>query len=303
MDNQALTLKRPHCWDIGIDLSQRSHGAIRFAHWLHQTSAAEERLRGVYVGSQAKVRSRLPGGGSAVQRACAMVQTSTEAVVAGGHFVGFEVSLSDAPEQELGRLAQRDNTDGLIVGRAAPIVGWSLLTLGRVTRRLLRSLPCPVVVVPPDLRVDQLGKGPIIVGVQPDPTSVPAVRFACELGERLNLEVWLVHTVEAAPSGGASALSEMLDLRERTQAAELALEQWVEHHEFTDLPRRTEVGRRGEGLINAADRVDATMLVSGSRHLSLGARIFKSSMGSKLAAHARCPVAVVPSEPRGATTA
>lgn len=279
MEHQAPPDERAHHWHVGIDMSQRSHGAIDFAHWLRKRSTRLEELRGVYVGANAAIPTQGPE--------------------ASAQFSNSEVVPSDTPERELCRLVRRDDAYGLIVGRTAPIEGWSLLSLGRVTRRLLRSLPCPVVVVPPDLDVDQLGKGPIIVGVQPDPTSVPAVRFARELGARLSLEVLLVHTVEPAPGGTPFASSDLLDLDERTRAARRALKGWVERHGLSDLPRRIEIGVGGVGLVRAADRANATLLVSGSRHLSLGSRIFQSSMGSELAAHARCPVAVVPSEPQG----
>ena len=48
----------------------------------------------------------------------------------------------------------------------------------RLARRLLRRLPCPVVVVPPDLRLDEIPDGPVgaLTDLAPDPLAALPVR-------------------------------------------------------------------------------------------------------------------------------
>lgn len=60
-----------------------------------------------------------------------------------------------------------------------------MIRLGRVARRILRRLGAPVLVVPPDLRAEQIGGGPVTALTSVSADSARACRFAADLAARL----------------------------------------------------------------------------------------------------------------------
>ena len=83
---------------------------------------------------------------------------------------------------------------GLVIGRAAERGSRAVVRLGRVARRVLRRLPCPVVVVPPDLSA--VADGPILLATDLDVASASAVTFARDLAARHGRELKVVHVGE-----------------------------------------------------------------------------------------------------------
>jgi nucleotide-binding universal stress UspA family protein len=275
-------MQRVHTWIVGIDLSERCRGAIAFARWLRECSAADERMRGVYVGAT-------DGSTHAAMRDAVDAQTAAPA------FESIDTIRGEAPEDELRRVAAARDVTGVIVGRNAETSGWSLVSLGRVARRLLREVSRPIAVVPPDF---EPASGPIIVAVVPDEHAAGAVRLGRELAACLDLPLVLVHVVPDVPRfavAGPMAYDQPPVPPERDrQAATATLRTWLDAHGFGDLELRTVPGSVGPTLLELADEMHASMILSGSRHLSLRERILQSSTGSYLAAHARQPVIVVP---------
>jgi nucleotide-binding universal stress UspA family protein len=171
----------------------------------------------------------------------------------------------------------------------------------------LRWLELPTTVIPPGLDEASLGRGPIMVGVTPTPESLEAVDFAVLLGEELALPVVLVHVVpRTRPVTVAGVLS--LEPRDPSMAHsdivppedvsghEAAMNEWLASNDLDALPLELRSGPVPVALLVAAQERAATMIVCGSRRLSLVERLFTSSVGSELAAHADRPVVVVPSD-------
>lgn len=289
-----------------MDLTATSHGAVRFARWLQERSPHEQRLRAVYVGSTATIERELPGPGLPGERACTMMRAAAESLGAASAFAAFEAVPSDDPEEVLARVAQEHEAKGLVIGRAGAAGEWSLVSLGRVARRLLRHVPRPVVVVPPDLDVAALGHGPVVIGAAPVDHAIAAIRFGRALAEALDLPVLLVHVIpEPAtfpvvgtdPSvtyTSAAQATALVDRARVRMGAEHALREWLQRHGLGDPPLRAEPGRKAWTLLDVARAVQASMIVCGSRRLSLVERVFESSVGTELAARADRPVAVVP---------
>jgi nucleotide-binding universal stress UspA family protein len=290
-----------------MDLTARSHGAIRFARWLQERSPDEQRLRGVYVGSTDTIERELPGAGLPGERACLSMRATAESLGAASAFEAFEVVQGDAPEEVLARVAEERDANGLIVGRAGMAGEWSLVSLGRVARRLLRHVPRPVVVVPPDLDVAALGRGPVVIAAAQVDHAVAAIRFGRALADMLDLPTLLVHVIPdpamylvgtadpAVPYTSAQQASALLVDRARLRAsAEHALQTWLREQGLGEPPVRAEPGRKGWTLLDVARSVEASMIVCGSRRLSLAERIFQSSVGTELAGQADRPVVVVP---------
>jgi nucleotide-binding universal stress UspA family protein len=292
-----------------MDLQATSHGAVRFARWLQERSPHEQRLRGVYVGSTATIERELPGPGLPGERACTMMRATAESLGAASAFSAFEAVPSDEPEAVLARVAEEHGAHGLVIGRAGAAGEWSLVSLGRVARRLLRHVPRPVVVVPPDLDLAALGHGPVVIGVAPVDHAITAIQFGRALAETLDLPMLLVHVipdpatfpvvspdpmVPMAPYTSAEQASSLVDRARVRMGAEHALREWLREHGLGDPPLRAEAGRKAWTLLDVARSVQASMIVCGSRRLSLVERVFESSVGTELAARADRPVVVVP---------
>ncbi len=300
-------------WIVGMDLTATSHGAIRLARWLQERSPREQRLRGVYVGTARTIEREIPGPGLPGERACTMMRAEAEALGAMSAFAAFEAVPGDEPEQVLARVAEAHDAEGLVIGRAGAASEWTLVSLGRVARRLLRHVPRPVVVVPPDLDVAALGRGPVVIGAALVEHALPAIRFGRSLAEALDLPVLLVHVIPdpamlpvaaADPAilyASAQQASALVDRARLRVDAEHALREWLREHELGEPPVRAEPGPTAFTLLDVARAVDATMIVCGSRRLSITERIFQSSVGTELAARADRPVIVVPprDEPMG----
>ncbi|MCA9709943.1 MAG: universal stress protein, partial [Myxococcales bacterium] len=183
----------------------------------------------------------------------------------------------------------------LVLGRRAPREGGRLVRLGRVARRLLRSLPVPIVVVPPDLGADQLGSGPVVLGVDLTESCGPAAAFAARVATAMRRSLVLVHAVHP-PDRGPYVPSDVWDhtILHLRDHGERAFERWADHHHVGATERVTLEGPPVQVLTGLARERDACMLVTGSRELGGVERLFLSSLGSELAASSPLPVAVVP---------
>jgi nucleotide-binding universal stress UspA family protein len=296
-----MNTQRAMDWIVGIDPTPNSLGALKLARWLHTRSAGKHRFTGVHTVSPRMIppqqRERWLS-----ERAEMLARASASAVHATTAFSRMEAAPSDAPEDTLRQMCADEHASVLMVGRTGTIEGWSLVSLGRVTRRILRSTPVPVVVVPPDLEPEALGTGPIVVAVTPRDDAVEAARFARRLGRSLDLPPLLLNIepepmatpLAAVDSGIAYSMAMAEHVRKQPETSEL-LDAWVREHDLHDMPVRREKGRGvGPRVLEVAQSVGATMIVCGSRQLSLAERVLQSSVGSDLAARSDRPVVVVP---------
>lgn len=291
-------------WLVGFDRTSNSAGAVRFARWLHARTQGEHLLQGVYVLDSAGLGLRdAPGSGPPLEPAQRQAREFLEHHGVLEAFAGVE-ARHGKPDEVLQELVRERRFDGMVLGRAAPAGAFSLVSLGRVPRRLLRRLDRPTVVVPPDQDDTELGHGPIIVGVAPFPDSIEAVRFAQRLGQQLGLSVMLVHAItretpvavlgalSVEPRDPSMSTSDIVPPQDTTPQEQL-IEEWVQQHGFGRLLLEVRRGPVPAALRDAGREHAATLIVCGSRRLTLGERLFTSSVGSELAAHADRPVAIV----------
>jgi nucleotide-binding universal stress UspA family protein len=184
----------------------------------------------------------------------------------------------------------------LIVGRQAPREGHRLLRLGRVARRLLRSLQSPVIVVPPDFQAPG-GAGPIVVSTNLRDDAEEGTRFAADMAARLGRPLVVLHIVPFADDYGAHyipAASRKKIAAENQVEGEAELKAWLARHGVSGAEGLVVQGGVVESILRVAKERDASLVVSGSRLLSALERLLLTSIGSELAASAPCPVAVVP---------
>lgn len=274
-------------WIVGVDLRERSDGAVRFAAWLRSHTQAATELIGVHaiaLETYAEI-GRPVDRVHAREKIRLAAERTIERAGARAAFRAIEVLESDRPEEALEAAREVEDADGLIVGRRAAGSGAELIRLGSVARRLLRRLVVPTFVVPPDVEAGQLGEGAVVVAIAPTPASVGAVAVGRSLATATGRGVVFVQVAQVpdltAPVPGAGSETEALTrswLAEQGAVGQLDV-------------------RKGDALaevLAAAAEHAAPFLVCGSRQLSGVERVFEVSLSSQLAAQAAIPVLVVP---------
>jgi nucleotide-binding universal stress UspA family protein len=285
-------------WILGLDLREGAEGPLVFATWLRDALAAQgsaPTLESLHVIEQDQI-----GLLASADRREEVLALAEDAVArtfarAGKPADGVELVEVGTPEDVLAHAAT--GADGLVIGRLAPRGKDKLLRLGGVARRLLRRLPAPTWVVPPDLDTQHIGKGPIILACDAHETTLGATRYALRMADLLRRELILAHVVPM-PYGWSigylppEAVKQVrADLRTR---GERTLERWATQHGITGLRGVVTEGIVPEELARLAGNEDALMLITGSRKLNALERLFVTSVGSELAAMSACPVVVVP---------
>ncbi len=293
-------------WIVGVDLRHRSDGAIKFAAWLRETSANAEgcELVGVHVveAKQMAGLQRFDPKQAVLER----LQVESKLVIrnagASEGFATVDVIEGRRAAHSLESACVYHHGDGLIVGRKAGSEEQAVVRLGSVARHLLRSLSGPTFVVAPDLAADGIGSGPIVVAVTPTDASLSACTFARAVGERLGREVVFVRVVtvpeDYAHIYWSSDALEQFRV-EFVERARVQLKAWLTEHGFGEARVELRYGPEVAELVAASKLHDSPFIVCGSRLLGTFERMLTSSTSSELAAHAPCPVVVVPPDHRG----
>lgn len=287
-------------WLVGMDLSDRGQGALGYSRWLHGVlPAGQDRFVGVHVLEEVELRQllRYHHLAEVEERAATAADRVVKAAGAEGALAERRVIYGRSAEEALADLAQQSGVRALVIGRQARRGEKRIVRLGRVARRLLRTLPSPVVVVPPDLRSEAVGDGPVLLAAGTDADSVGAAAFARQLAADLGRPLAVAHVVpsddylaaEMVPSGVAGQF--FRDLREDH---ERNLAVWMRTHGLGGVPYHVSEGSVVDRLADTARSERAPIIVCGSRGLGLGMRLFSSSVATDLAAACEVPVAVVP---------
>lgn len=281
-------------WLIGLESSPRCSGALQFARWLRET--LHTRVHGLYVSEMWRYGVP-PGDGAALLMA---MRGETERWLASlptgvaGAAVD-ETRIVDEIDAENGLARAGREAVGILVGRRiASERSWG--RLGRVARRLLRELPAPVIVVPPELAAASFG-GPVILATDLGDASLTAARFAAWFARKVDRPLICVHVGEPRWDGlfdeEEPGWAELRDAYRST--TERAARAWVAE-ELPAAELVVEYGDPTERLPAVAVRRQASLLVVGSGRPGLVQRIFVGSVASAVAAFAPCAVAVVPPE-------
>lgn len=288
-------------WIVGIDLTAGNQGPLEFATWLKRFSTGEggEEIVGAHVVPTAAQIDAFMDNEQLAQLHPLAKQACEKAIAdaeAGEAISGIELVESDSIEDALGATVQSTGADALVVGRLAKRGEDLLSRLGRVSRRLLRRLPGPVVVVPPDFTDDDARDGPVILAADATETSLAAGKFAENIARRFDCDLLVAHVVRTLDWAVAYLPADTLD-HVRTSSKELGradLASWAQRHALWGAQTEILHGDPSRALTELAREKNASMLVCGSRELSTASRVFVPSVASELAASAWCPVAVVP---------
>lgn len=269
------------------------------AAWLRTHAREKQHICGAHLLPES-ARATVPLDAALATPSLAVEEIRKAALATGLNDPLDEVTCAwaSSSEEGLGTLATTRGADGIVIGRAAATDAHALVRLGRVARRLLRALPVPVMVVPPETTLRDVGPGPLVLATDLDDESIPASKMARELASLMGREL-LVACIDAslheaammAPDGGIplAALTPQRSLDD--------VSAWARTQELGDCEHIVARGERVTTLLRIAKEREAPLIVCGSRCLSLAQRIFASSTATDLARLGDRAVLVVPGRP------
>lgn len=205
-----------------------------------------------------------------------------------------------SPARGLYTVAEQEEADLIVVGsRGRGPIGRVLI--GSTVEPLLEGSPCPVVVVPLGLAVqEEFELRRIGVAFDGLPESRAALDLAQQIAGSFDATLCVISVVEpptpALPAKGSppSATGYEERARESLALAERELERVA-----TGAPVHTETellfGDPGDLLAEAGQGLD--LIVAGSRGYGPASRVLLGAVSAKLARTAGCPVLVVPRPP------
>lgn len=287
-------------WILGLDLRDASTGALQLARWLVTHASPKERheLVPVHVLEESYLAQVLRHRPLAEVQQIAEADANTElgraelrAVAASPRIVRGMVA-----EDRLAAELDAEHADAIVIGRQAPSGELHFVRLGRIARRLLRRLPAPVVVMPPELRAENIGAGPILLAVDLVDDGGAAARFAMRVAQSVGRKVVVVHIVEPEPETQRYLpATTIAELHERIGLARgRDLEGWKAAHHLADARSVVAHGDVVSRLVAIAQAEAAPMIVCGSRGMTTVERVFVASSAAELSCWAGCAVAVVP---------
>jgi nucleotide-binding universal stress UspA family protein len=279
-------------WIVGLDRLDHTLGAPQLARWLATPSAE---IIGVHVVEHTKATEPMGERLAGIVDAARDTLRAALATTQDSPFSNVEVVLAADAATGLASTATRLGVDGVLVDRRADRIGKGLVRLGRVARRLVRTLPVPVIVTPHDLQLDQIGKGPIMVAIDLDLVSVAAVRFAVRLGSELNRPLRLVHVSPGFEPFPSFYGDETVPPPTAKRRGVTEVEMWLDAHQLPSTDVTVLEGSVIEALVDHAREIDPPLVVCGTQHLSPLVRLFSASVASDLARLADRAVLVVSS--------
>jgi len=291
-------------WIVGLDLRPAGQGALRFARWLASDGRKGDTS---FVGIHVLVEDHLQAAlryhhlDELTQGAREQAQVTVSKANATDIFGELHVVQGHTAEQALEKARVEHGAGGVVVGRQAPRSGHHVFRLGKVARRMLRTLQAPVVVVPPDWEPAHVtAAGPVICATNLCEGVTTAAHFAAGAAAHLSRPLVMVHAVSVPENYGAHYLPEasrkkIASESEANAVRELAA--WLEQQGITGAQAVVRPGHVIEQVLDLASETNAALLVTGSRRLSTMERLLLNSVSSDLAASAPCPVAVVPPPP------
>ena len=183
------------------------------------------------------------------------------------------------------------------VGRHHP----ALLVLGRPTTddlpdelmtttalELLRAAPCPMLVVPPTLRITPEAPKRVLLAVDGEDFSLGAYAAPMrQLLDKLTAELTVLHA-EVQPGNTAATTAEALESVQRTGLT-LNLAQPIR-------TRSIIAAHPAEGILNAATPAETDLVAVIARPRSFWSDLFHNSVTAQVLLHSAVPVLVLPAE-------
>jgi nucleotide-binding universal stress UspA family protein len=271
-------------WIVGIDLGPGGHGALAFATWLRRTSGVP--VIGLRV---LEVESRFA---TSVDAEAAVRAAIHERLTRLGLPLLDRIEVTAAGRVEDGLIAAGKDAEGLVLGRTAAGVDSRRVRLGQVARRVLRELPAPVVVVPPELTA--VGEGPVLLATDLGPASAAAAAWAAAFAKEHERPLEVVHVAAPVDNAVTASAPRSPGGADPGATAMAEIGAWLAEHGLADTSWRLLLGEPVDQVAAAAAERSAAVVVVGSRRLAAAQQLFAASTSSALASCCACPVAVVP---------
>jgi len=288
-------------WIVALDLQPSSHGAVRFASWIAHAGSPPDDLElvGVHVIEREQLAPifRLQSPDEVGRRAQQALERELDEAALREFFAVRRIALGAHAHEVLENEAAREHADAIVVGRQMARDANARIRLGTNARRLLRALPVPVIVVPPDYAKVPFGAGPILVATDLTDDAVAACRFAEQIGARMGRQVIAIHVLPPVNPLLRAYLAEgpWHELAEQEHASGMTrLHAWLEQHQLMGLSHRVVQGATIEEIGKLAVELRSPLVVTGARRLPNLARAFIGSTAAGMAAELPVPVAVVP---------
>jgi nucleotide-binding universal stress UspA family protein/enoyl-CoA hydratase/carnithine racemase len=231
--------------------------------------------------------------------------------LAAGYPIQWEpLVVTGHPAEEIRRMAKQKAVD-LVVCATHGRAGLKRLILGSVAERLMRILPCPILIIrvlKPDLNLKKgLSLKRILVGCDFSPDSSLAFMHGLSLAQEFQSELHLANVAElpgnreSVKKGRSTGDSNDQDLRQQLNQK---LENMVSDESCNWCTLRTTVltGQPQEALAAYAAKHDMDIIVLGVRGHGLVDKFFVGSTTDQVVRRASCPVlAVRPSDQENLT--
>ena len=267
----------------GIDLSSGSERTAAVA--ARVARALRCRVAAVHVDGE-------PPGVASIERARRL--RALEALVEKHDFPDGSLARLAGGEaaETLARRAHDHDAQLLVVGsRGMGALRTALL--GSVSAELLRSAPCPVVVVPPGLTLPfaHPGMRPVVCGIEGSDRDRDVLRFGADVAGRLGSDLLAVHAFDPRSLYAVHAVPiEVRGLREAAEArVERALRDARVRARATVAPLPAALA-----LAQVAEERRAGLLVVGSRASSKLGSLLRGSVVTQLTSQVDCPLVVLP---------
>src|SRR5512133_1332551 len=277
-------------WTVGLDLRHRSAGALQLVRWLGRECRAPDpdAFSGVHVLEEEHLELVLRY--HHLDEALATARAAAQAAIV---HEGVEALV-----REVELVQGADAADTLLASARALGAGVRIVRLGRVARRLLRRAATPVVVVPPDVKADALGNGPLVALVRLDERSARTAAFGAALASRLGRPLALVYAIpptleQAAPYFPTELGQRIADEQRARGEADLAA--WISRAGVVAQRAAVVQGNPIDAALAFAADERAPLLLVGARPVRGFAHALASGTASVLASVAPVPVIVVPS--------
>jgi nucleotide-binding universal stress UspA family protein len=277
---------------VGIDGAWREAGALDWA--LHESRLRREPVHAVHVIEEQNQRVQYYEPVVIAQTETDLVEHVRTRMREAGDELDHEAELMVGwPAISLTKAAQGCRM--LVVGRRG-MGTFKRLLIGSTSEAVTNLGQVPVVVVP-DGWVSGSDQAPVVAALDDSGENDQAVEFAVEMAVERKVPLWLVHIWDLPAIYGWNPAMMMAVGDDWTATADrhyaAVAEQW--RHKYPDLEIHLDV-RRGhsvEALLDAAEAVDAQLLVLGGRHHSHLSGVLLGSVVRGVLQHAICPVAVV----------
>jgi nucleotide-binding universal stress UspA family protein len=179
--------------------------------------------------------------------------------------------------------------------------GIKRLLVGSVAERVLRTAPCPVVVVPPHdvVATETVSFKHIVCAIDFSDSSLAALRWAVSLAKETDARLWLLHTIEVPPELRVSTVvtdDEVNQLNASARADALnRLHSLIPPQAvgFCSIETATATGEAAHAIHRFAAEQKADLIIMGAQGHGAIDRFIFGSKTRDVVGGATCPVLTV----------